>query len=178
MSLVVNDTWRKSSLSPGGVYKFTKRGPSTFDFFGGTDCPQRAVFKQDIIVNGSGTFGSSTADTLECDGDIIAFATSDKQFKDNVLAIEDPIERIKQIGGYTFTWNDSTPILKNRGTQDIGVIAQEIEKVLPEVVRTNTVENVKQVRYEKIVPLLIEGIKEQQNQIEILTEKIKKLENK
>ena len=65
MSLVVNDTWRKSSLSPGGVYKFTKRGPSTFDFFGGTDCPQRAVFKQDIIVNGSGTFGSSTADTLE-----------------------------------------------------------------------------------------------------------------
>ena len=50
MSLVMNDIWRKSTLTAGGVYKFTKRGDQTFDFFGGTDCPQRAVFKQDLIV--------------------------------------------------------------------------------------------------------------------------------
>ncbi len=178
MSLVMNDIWRKSTLTAGGVYKFTKRGTDTFDFFGGTDCPQRAKFKQDIIVASSCYVGSSTSNVIECEGDIVAYATSDKRFKDNIFIIEDPIEKIKQIGGYTFTWNDSTPILKHRGSHDIGVIAQEIEKVCPEVVRTNEKEGVKQVRYEKIVPLLIEGIKEQQNIIEQLETRIKKLENK
>ena len=56
--------------------------------------------------------------------------------------------------------------------QDVGVIAQEIEKVLPEVVETRET-GYKAVKYEKIVPLLIESIKEQQKQIEELKKLIK-----
>ena len=40
-----------------------------------------------------------------CDGDITAFKSSDKRLKENIKSIEDPIEKIKQIGGYNFEWN-------------------------------------------------------------------------
>ena len=63
----------------------------------------------------------------------------------------------------------------NKG-HDIGVIAQEIEEVLPEVVVTRE-NGYKAVRYEKIVPLLIETTKEQQKQINNLNDRLEKLEN-
>ena len=74
------------------------------------------------------------------------------------------------INGIEFDWTDEY-ISKNGGLNgfsirkhDIGVIAQEIEKVMPEIVVSRQ-DNTKAVRYEKIVALLIEGIKEQQHEI-------------
>ena len=97
-------------------------------------------------------------------GDITAYATSDSRLKDNVTPIESSLDKITQIGGYEFDWNNSS---EYSGTHDVGVIAQEIEKVLPEVVveRSN---GYKAVRYEKIVPLLIQAIKELKDQVEEL----------
>tara|TARA_Y100000034_G_C6826309_1_gene372574 strand:- start:819 stop:1043 length:225 start_codon:yes stop_codon:yes gene_type:complete len=60
---------------------------------------------------------------------------------------------------------------------DVGIIAQEIEKVLPEVVMTRD-DGFKAVRYERLIPLLIEAIKEQQKQITYLLDKVTKLEVK
>ena len=93
---------------------------------------------------------------------VVAYGSSDKQLKDNITPIENALQKVKQIGGYTFDWNDKQDVYTGH---DVGVIAQEIEEVLPEVVTTRD-NGYKAVKYEKIVPLLIEAIKEQQTQIE------------
>ncbi len=94
----------------------------------------------------------------------ISGVSSDRRLKDDIKPIENPIEKIKKISGNTFTWNDKQDEYTG---YDIGVIAQEIEEILPQVVTTRD-NGYKVVKYEKIVPLLIEAIKEQQLQIDEL----------
>ena len=101
--------------------------------------------------------------SLNVRGDVTAFYSSDERLKDNVTPIPSAIDKLKQIGGYEFDWNDKA---EHTG-HDVGVIAQEIEKVLPELVVSRD-SGYKAVRYEKIVALLIEAIKEQQLQIDDL----------
>ena len=96
-------------------------------------------------------------------GDVIAFAASDKRLKENIQPIPNALDKLNQISGYTFDWNNKTEVHGHEG-HDIGVIAQEIEKVLPEVVTTRD-NGYKAVKYEKIVPLLIQAIKELQQEI-------------
>jgi hypothetical protein len=103
-------------------------------------------------------------------GDVEAFVSSDKRLKTNIKSIDKPIDKISKIGGYTFEWNDKSN--KETGKKDIGVIAQEIEKVLPELVTTRD-SGYKAVKYDKIVALLIEGMKEQDLRIKELENKIK-----
>jgi len=95
-------------------------------------------------------------------GDVIAFYSSDKRLKDNIIRIENPLEKIDKIGGYEFDWNDKQDTYEGH---DVGVIAQEIQEVLPEVV-TERDNGYLAVKYEKIVPLLIESIKELNKKIE------------
>ena len=99
---------------------------------------------------------------IEASGDVIAFGSSDERLKDNIKPITEPLWKVSQIGGYTFDWNEKQDTYKGH---DVGVVAQEIHKVLPEVVaeRSNGYLGVK---YEKIVPLLIESIKELNKKIE------------
>ena len=110
-----------------------------------------------LLVNGA----------INATGDITAFYSSDERLKDNITPIEGALDKLNQIGGYGFDWNDNS----EHSGHDVGVIAQEIEKVLPEVVvdRDN---GYKAVRYEKIVALLINAIKEQQLQIDELKSKL------
>lgn len=112
-----------------------------------------------------------------CDGDITAFKSSDKRLKENIVRIENPIEKIKKIGGYNFEWNklgEENTINKGK---DIGLIAQEVEKILPEATTTRD-NGYKAVQYEKIVPLLIECIKDQQTMIENLQGQIDEIKNR
>ena len=99
---------------------------------------------------------------IEASGDVIAFGSSDERLKDNIQPISEPLWKVNQIGGYTFDWNNKQDTYEGH---DVGVVAQEIHKVLPEVVaeRDNGYLGVK---YEKIVPLLIESIKELNKKIE------------
>ena len=92
--------------------------------------------------------------------------TSDKNLKNNIKTIENPLSKVLSIRGVNFEWKDS-----NKASA--GVIAQEVEKVLPELV---TGQNTKTVNYNGLIGLLIETVKEQQKQIDILSEKISKLE--
>ena len=105
-------------------------------------------------------------------GDVISFALSDKKHKGNVATIENPLDKIAKIRGITFEWKDTQKVYSGK---DIGVLAQEIEKVLPEVVEDRMVG--KGVKYEKITPLLIEGIKAQQELIDSLTKRVSDLES-
>ena len=128
-------------------------------------------------VSGSGetTIGGATSvagdlavtGNITATADITAYHSSDKRLKDNIIPISSAIDKVKQIGGYEFDWNNKSSFEGH----DVGVIAQEIESVLPEIV-ANRDDGFKAVRYEKIVPLLIEAIKEQQLQIEELKSKL------
>ena len=121
----------------------------------------------------------STAGNLEVDGNVTAFSTtlSDAALKDNVETITNSIDKIKELRGVSFTWNQTA----RKGKNDIGLIAQEVEKVIPEVVHEQSPyfvegeESYKTVDYEKIIAVLIEGMKEQQNQIEMLMSEINQL---
>ena len=116
---------------------------------------------------GIGTAASGTTGEIRATGDITAYYSSDERLKDNITPISDAVNKINQIGGYEFDWNSNS----SHSGHDVGVIAQEIEKVLPEVV-ANRDTGYKAVRYEKIVALLIQAIKEQQLQIDELKSKI------
>ena len=105
---------------------------------------------------------------IECTQDIVAYASSDERFKDNITAIANPIDKLKAIGGYTFDWNNNQDTYRGR---DIGVVAQEIQAVLPEIV-VDRADGFKAVRYEKLVALLIEVAKDQQLQIDELKAKL------
>ena len=117
-----------------------------------------------LIVDG----GVGVAKTLNVGEDVVAYASSDERLKDNIQTIENPLEKLSQISGNTFDWNEEKQdIYKGR---DYGVIAQEIEQVMPELVDTRD-NGYKAVKYEKLVPLLIESIKELQKEIEELKSK-------
>ena len=104
---------------------------------------------------------------LECEGNLIAYSTtsiSDINQKENIQRIESPIEKIKQISGYTFDW-------KTSGEQSGGVIAQEIEQVMPSVVKETSIrdgDKIKAVDYQAIIGLLVETVKDLNKRIEEL----------
>ena len=116
---------------------------------------------------GIGTAASGTTGEIRATGDITAYYSSDERLKDNITPLSNAIEKINQIGGYEFDWNSDS----SHSGHDVGVIAQEIEKVLPELVVDRDT-GFKAVRYDKIVALLINAIKEQQLQIDELKSKL------
>jgi hypothetical protein len=123
----------------------------------------------DVTTLGKITTGGNldVTGTITATSDITAYYSSDRRLKDNITKITNPIQKVQAIGGYEFDWNS----LSEKEGHDVGVIAQEIESVLPELV-VNRDNGYKAVRYEKIVALLIEAIKDQQLQIDELKTKL------
>ena len=105
--------------------------------------------------------------------------SSDERVKKNITKITDTIDVIlslKQLNGIKYNWNTEIKGYERMGEQtEIGVIAQEVEKVLPEIVGENNT-GYKSVDYAKLTAFLIEVNKEQQKQIEDLQNRISKLE--
>lgn len=129
-----------------------------------------------VFVAGSlgvGTAGSGVVGEIRAVDNVTAYYSSDRSLKDNIIIIPDSLTKVNQINGVYFDWNDK--YIAERGgadgyfirKHDIGVIAQEIEAVLPEAVGTRS-NGIKAVNYEKIIPLLIEAIKELSAEIEKL----------
>ena len=108
---------------------------------------------------------------------ITAYYSSDISLKDNIRPIESAIFKVQQIRGVTFDWNEKSNKLQQEKGHDVGLIAQEVEKVLPEVIQIRE-DGIKAISYEKVVPLLVEAIKEQQTTIENLESRLKLLEDK
>lgn len=125
-----------------------------------------------VQFNDGGNFGGNAGltynkvtFTLSANGDVVAYASSDERLKENITNISDPIEKINQLNGVEFDW--SADAYDHLEGHDIGVIAQDVQKVLPEAVTTRE-DDMLAVRYEKMIPLLIECIKDQQKQIDEL----------
>jgi len=95
-------------------------------------------------------------------GDVWAysFVPSDKHFKTNIIEIPDAIDQLIKLRGVMYDWDQSKGIHITSKKKGIGVIAQEVEKVFPELVREND-EGYKAVHYTGLIPVLIEAVKEQ-----------------
>jgi hypothetical protein len=156
-----------------GTGQVTFKGGDTFTLNDGQGNRNR-------IVSTSGTSGTvslyygannkklETASTgITVTGDVNS--TSDIRAKKNIETIEDALEKVSLLRGVTFDWDND---VEERAT---GVIAQDVEKVLPEAVRDNAETGFKSVAYGNMVGLLVEAIKEQQTQIDKLEAQVKKL---
>ena len=131
---------------------------------------------QTAIASDSNPFTVTGA--LRVTDDITAFYTSsDERLKTNIETIENSIGILKKIRGVRFNWNELAKSINNNvdlEKKELGVIAQELENEIPEVLKEG-LSGYKAVRYEKITPLLIECIKKQQEQIEKLGNDIEEL---
>ncbi|RLD90949.1 MAG: hypothetical protein DRJ09_02695, partial [Bacteroidetes bacterium] len=95
---------------------------------------------------------------------------SDRRWKTNITKIDNPITKLQNINGYYYNWKSS----KDKSRQ-VGVIAQEVESVLPEIVSTDE-NGYKSLDYSKLTPLLIEAVKQQQKTITELQQKLQEME--
>ena len=152
--------------------------PGTTHFIGTTD-GERLVFKtnksQRMLITSGGFVGIGVMDACEerfqigdrsSDSLVGGIAHhwntwSDIRLKKNLVKIDNALLKLSQINGYYYNY------LVSDGQKEVGVVAQEVEKVLPEIVRTDS-KGYKSLDYSKLTPLLIEAIKELQNQIELL----------
>jgi len=118
----------------------------------------------DVYVNGNNEFRFEADGDFHADGDVIGFSTtvSDVALKSDIEVIPNALDKLDKIKGYTFT--------RHNGTTSAGIIAQELEKVLPEAVKEKKLSLVdggtyKTVQYDAIHGLLIQAIKELKNEI-------------
>jgi hypothetical protein len=146
----------------------------------------RTAGAERLRIDNAGNVGIGTSAPtvrLQVSGDIIANSiagSSDARFKTNITSIENPLQKVLQLRGVNFDWKTTEfPARSFSENRSVGFIAQEVEKILPEVVQTeNNAEGYKSVQYDKVVALLVEAIKEQQTQIDSLKAALKKQRKK
>lgn len=132
---------------------------------------------------GVGTASSGTAGEIRATNDVTAYY-SDKKLKDFHGNIDSALDKVNQLNGYYFTENETAKKLGyNNDKRQVGVSAQEVEAVLPEIVTAAPIsDEYLTVKYEKLAPLFIEAIKEidkkYQDKIDMLMEEIQKLKDK
>ena len=127
---------------------------------------------------GVGTAASGTTGEIRATNDVTAFYSSDVALKENIVNIPEPLESIKKLNGVLFDWKKD--YIDKRGGEDgyfvrkkdVGVIAQEVEKVLPEAVAQRS-DGVKAVKYDRLTCLLIEAVKTLNDKIENLSKEKK-----
>ena len=155
-----------------GSYETKGRGivSGSVQILGGSTIHSSSIGDYQFNSIGVGMAASTTQGRIDASGDIIAFSTSDINFKQNIIPITDALSKVETISGNTYDWKNEFEYIHGFKGNDVGVIAQEIQKVLPEAVRERE-NGYLAVQYEKIIPLLIESIKE-------LSAKVKDLENK
>jgi hypothetical protein len=130
-----------------------------------------------IYSLGVGTAASATMGEIRATNEVTAYYSSDVRLKENIQPIENALGKLKQLRGVMFDWIDE--IVEQRGGEDdyfvrkhdTGVIAQEVEAVLPEVVAERT-DGYKAVRYEKLAGLIIQAINELADEVEHIKSKI------
>tara|TARA_Y100000588_G_scaffold395039_1_gene519317 strand:+ start:1310 stop:3307 length:1998 start_codon:yes stop_codon:yes gene_type:complete len=112
-----------------------------------------------IVVDGNNCVFDDNGH-VKAAGDVWAYTSSDPSLKTNKQLIENPLDKLASIGGYSYDWKrEAVEYGDHLKGHDYGVMADEIERILPELVVTRD-SGTKAVKYEKIIPLLIEAVKE------------------
>jgi len=116
---------------------------------------------------------------LHVDGDVIAFSTtvSDERLKENIQVVDNALDKVSQLKGVTFDW-------KKDGEHSAGLIAQDVEKVLPSAVKEKGLpfkadddQEYKTVEYSQVTSLLVEAIKELREENKLLRAEIESLKD-
>ena len=156
--------WSSSVQMPAGVVSGSSQ------VLGGSTIHSGSAGNYQFNSIGVNLTPTGVAGEIIAGADIVAFSSSDIRLKENIKPIENALSKVESISGNTYDWKEGYDTIHSHKGNDVGVIAQEIENILPQIV-TNRDNGYKAVQYEKIIPLLVEAIKE-------LSEKIKQLENK
>ena len=161
-------------------------GIALYDGTGGVEIKYAGT----TTLESDSTGGIKVTGQLSATGDVVAYS-SDERLKENIKPIESAVDKIKQLKGVTFDWNEKSEELgfePSTKTNDVGVIAQDVEAVFPQVVQlapfdiargedgnatSKSGEDYKTVNYARLTAVLIEAIKEQQQQIDELKKQIK-----
>ena len=153
-----------------GVYIQKYTGESMID--ANADGAVSLYFNNSAKLSTTNT-GISITGEISATGDIIAFA-SDERLKENIQPLENALSKIMQLSGFTYNFNEIGQSLGFDGKITyVGVSAQEVQSVLPEAVKPAPADsNYITVQYEKLVPLLIEAIKELKAEVEDLKSKM------
>ena len=177
-----------SVIGLGAAYAMAWTGPVSAPPAGNTPAPinvgsspqaKQGIFEtynDSYFATLGGRVGIGTAnpgEKLEVAGNVKASAflySSDIRLKKNIKKIPDALGKILKLEGVSFEWNENNK-------EDVGLIAQDVEKVFSELVSTDKNTGLKSVQYGNLVAPLIESIKQQQQQIEALRDEIEKLKN-
>ena len=125
--------------------------------------------------SGALTSGAHTVTgAITATGEITAYY-SDANLKKDIVEIQDPIAKVMSLRGVTFRPNETALALGITDKEEVGVIAQEVEAVLPQLVTPSAFAGYKTVKYDKLTALLLEAVKAQQLQIDALKAEISKL---
>jgi hypothetical protein len=153
-STIANSNSQSAALAFASASAYSASAATTYANLGVIN-----TFTQNQIISGS----------LSVTGDVVAYSTSDERLKDNIELISNPIQKVQQLRGVEFDWNDKS--MFKAGKHDYGVIAQDVQKVLPELVKESHTGYLG-VDYDKIIGLLIEVVKEQEKRIKDLENKV------
>ena len=142
-----------------------------------------------ILSLGVGTSGSGTIGEIRATNEVTAYY-SDRRLKENVQVINNAVTKVLSLNGITYSPNDlAASYGYDKNVKLVGLFADEVEAVLPEATRpapfdqdesgnSKSGKNYKTIQYEKLVPLLIEAIKEQQKSIDLLRDELYQLKNR
>lgn len=130
-----------------------------------------------LISLGVGTAASGVLGEIRATNEVTAYYTSDINLKENIITIENALDKLKSLRGVMFDWKDE--YIQHKGGEDgyfvrkhdTGIIAQEVELVLPEVVATRE-DGTKAVKYEKMLGLVIQSINELSEEVEEIKRKL------
>jgi hypothetical protein len=141
--------------------------PWRFQAGGGGSSSSFYIGTGSSTTNGAETIANklsiSSTGTLTVTGDVVAYGSpSDAKYKENVKPIENALDKVMDLEGVSFDWKENSEVLDIK--EDIGFIAQDVQKVIPELVRENEDGNLS-LRYQGLIPVLLEAMKEQQKQI-------------
>ena len=172
-------TFTTSSI---GIKSTLSANPSDFwRVAGWFECPHAAGLSSTAIFvpeDGGGVsigfqnyFPPNTSGLLEVNGNIYttgAYQPSDVSYKINISAIQNAMNKIKRLNGVYFNWDTlNNPTMNFESEMQIGLIAQNVDSVVPEVIRTD-VNNKKSLVYDRLIALMVEGMKEQDLRIDSL----------
>ena len=180
LTVVSNGTQAKfdSTASYSDILFSNTSGTGGFLNFGGT-----TSFNV-YVGGGAGSnleMSLTNTGTLTVSGDVVAFGSpSDKRLKENIKPIKTALDKVTKLQGVSFDWKDKhdaldregNPIKLKKWKNDLGFIAQDVQKVVPELVRENE-DGMLSVRHQSITPILLEAIKELKAEIDELKKQIK-----
>lgn len=113
---------------------------------------------------GNDRFYVGCSNGIFCDGDVVASYLSDERYKENITPISGCLDKVLSLDAISFDWNELQNTYSGR---DVGLIAQQVQEIAPEIVKKRK-DGFLGVKYEKIIPLIVGAIKEQEDELESL----------